>query len=102
MEAPRGQRGCGLPQRGARDSIPRVGGSAADPRDSATSTCCPRRPQLIAWRAVFQNLLAGAWDPAHRLARMISSTYNVVEFTRHPHPPDLPISAHGGRARPDS
>jgi len=65
-----------------RDSIPTVRGSAADPdsRDQRNQYVLPTASQLIAWRAVFQNLLAVAWGPAHRLARMISSTYNVVQF----------------------
>jgi hypothetical protein len=40
----------------------------------------PTAPQLSSWRAVFQSLLAGAWDLAHLQARAISSTYNVVHF----------------------
>ena len=40
----------------------------------------PTASQLASWRAVFQSLLAGAWGTAHLQARMISSTYNVVQF----------------------
>ena len=40
----------------------------------------PTASQLASWRAVFQSLLAGAWDTAHLQARTISSTYNVVQF----------------------
>ena len=64
------------------ESIPNVRGSGADanPADQHNQYVLPTASQLVAWRAVFQSLLAGAWGPAHRLARTISSTYNVVQF----------------------
>jgi hypothetical protein len=63
-------------------SIPNVRGSGSDanPADQHNQYVLPTASQLATWRAVFQSLLAGAWGPAHRLARMISSTYNVVQF----------------------
>ena len=63
-------------------SIPDVrgSGSSADPADQCNEYVLPTASQLASWRAVFQSLLAGAWDPAHLQARMISSTYNVVQF----------------------
>ena len=63
-------------------SIPNVRGSGRDanPADQHNQYVLPIASQLASWRAVFQSLLAGAWGPAHRLARMISSTYNVVQF----------------------
>jgi hypothetical protein len=64
------------------NKIPIVRGSAADPdpRDQRNQYVLPTAPQLVAWRVVFQNLLGGAWGPAHDMAQMISSTYNVVQF----------------------
>lgn len=63
-------------------SISNVRGSGRDanPDDQHNQYVLPTASQLASWRAVFQNLLAGAFDPAHHLARMISSTYNVVQF----------------------
>ena len=63
-------------------SIPNVRGSGRDanPADQHNQYVLPTASQLASWRAVFQSLLAGALGPAHRLARMISSTYNVVQF----------------------
>ncbi len=63
-------------------SIPNVPGSGRDanPAFQHNQYVLPTASQLTSWRAVFQSLLAGAWGPAHRLARMISSTYNVVQF----------------------
>jgi hypothetical protein len=63
-------------------SIPNVSGSGSDanPDHQHNQYVLPTASQLALWRAVFQNLLAGAWGLAHHLARMISSTYNVVEF----------------------
>ena len=64
------------------DSIPKVSGSGAtaDPAEQHNQYVLPTASQLASWRAVFQGLLAGAWGPAHLQARMISSTYNVVQF----------------------
>ncbi len=63
-------------------SIPNVRGSGknANRDDQHNQYVLPTASQLASWRAVFQSLIAGAWGPAHRLARMISSTYNVVRF----------------------
>ena len=63
-------------------SIPNVrgSGSSANPADQRNEYVLPTASQLASWRAVFQSLLAGAWDLAHLQARMISSTYNVVQF----------------------
>jgi len=58
----------------------RGSGRGANPADQHNQYALPTASQLASWRAVFQSLLAGAWGPAHRLARMISSTYNVVQF----------------------
>jgi len=55
-------------------------GSGANPADRRNEYILPTASQLASWRAVFQSLLAGAWAPAHAKARMISSTYNVVQF----------------------
>ena len=64
------------------DSITKVSGSGSDanPDDQHNQYVLPTASQLASWRAVFQSLLAGAWGPAHIQARMISSTYNVVQF----------------------
>jgi len=64
------------------DSIPKVSGSGAtaDPAEQHNQYVLPTASQLASWRTVFQSLLAGAWGPAHIQARMISSTYNVVQF----------------------
>jgi hypothetical protein len=64
------------------DSIPKVRGSGRDanPEDQLNQYVLPTASQLASWRAVFQSLLAGAWGKAHIQARMISSTYNVVQF----------------------
>ena len=63
-------------------SIPKVSGSGRDanPADQHNQYVLPTASQLASWRTVFQSLLAGAWGPAHIQARMISSTYNVVQF----------------------
>jgi hypothetical protein len=63
-------------------SIPSVDGSGRDVKrdDQHNQYVLPTASQLASWRAVFQSLLAGAWSPAHLQARMISSTYNVVQF----------------------
>jgi hypothetical protein len=58
----------------------RGSGATADPADQHNEYVLPTASQLASWRAVFQSLLAGAWGPAHVQARMISSTYNVVQF----------------------
>ena len=55
-------------------------GDGADPADQHNEYVLPTALQLAAWRVVFRSLLAGSWGPAHLQARMISSTYNVVEF----------------------
>ena len=55
-------------------------GAGADPGDQRNEYVLPTASQLASWRAVFQSLLAGVWGPAHLQARMISSTYNVVQF----------------------
>ena len=55
-------------------------GDGADPADQHNEYVLPTASQLAAWRVVFRSLLAGSWGPAHLQARMISSTYNVVEF----------------------
>jgi len=55
-------------------------GATADPADQHNEYVLPTVSQLASWRAVFQSLLVGAWGPAHLQARMISSTYNVVQF----------------------
>jgi len=67
-------------------SIPNVRGSGRDanPDDQHNQYVLPAASQLASWRAVFQSLLAGAFDPAHQEARMISSTYNVVQFVDTP------------------
>jgi hypothetical protein len=64
------------------DSIPKVSGSGsgAERADQHNQYVLPTASQLASWRTVFQSLLAGAWGPAHIQARMISSTYNVVQF----------------------
>lgn len=63
-------------------SIPKVTGtgSAVVPGTQHNQYVLPTASQLAAWRTVFQSLLAGAWERAHIQARMISSTYNVVQF----------------------
>ena len=58
----------------------RGSGSAAESADQHNEYVIPTASQLASWRAVFQSLIAGAWGPAHVQARVISSTYNVVEF----------------------
>jgi len=64
------------------DSIPKVSGSAGDvdPADQRNQYVLPTPSQLASWRAVFQSLLTGDFGKAHIQARMISSTYNVVQF----------------------
>jgi hypothetical protein len=68
------------------ESIPDVSGSgaSANPNHQHNQYVLPTASQLASWRAVFASLLAGAWGPAHYLARMISSTYNVVQFVDTP------------------
>ncbi len=63
-------------------SIPNVRGAGRDANrnDQHNQYVLPTASQLAAWRTVFQSLLAGAWGLAHLQARMISSTYNVVQF----------------------
>jgi hypothetical protein len=63
-------------------SITNVNGSGAtaNPADQHNEYVLPTASQLAAWRTVFQNLLAGSWSQAHVRARMISATYNVVQF----------------------
>ena len=62
-------------------SITKVKGSGAeDPEGQHNEYVLPTASQLASWRAVFQSLLAGAWGLTHLQARMISSTYNVVQF----------------------
>jgi hypothetical protein len=58
----------------------RGSGSTANSADQHNEYVIPTASQLASWRAIFQSLIAGAWGPAHLQARMISSTYNVVEF----------------------
>ncbi|MGQ0594867.1 MAG: hypothetical protein ACT4QB_20190, partial [Gammaproteobacteria bacterium] len=67
-------------------SITNVSGSGAtaDRADQRNEYALPTASQLASWRAVFQSLLAGAWGPAHLQARMISSTYNVLQFLNTP------------------
>jgi hypothetical protein len=55
-------------------------GSNADLADRHNEYVLPTASQLSSWRAVFRSLLAGSWLSAHLQARMISSTYNVVQF----------------------
>jgi hypothetical protein len=64
------------------DSIPKVSGSGAtaNPAEQHNQYVLPTASQLASWRTVFRSLLAGAWETAHIQARMISSTYNVVQF----------------------
>ena len=64
------------------DSIPNVSGSGsgAEPAEQHNQYVLPTASQLVSWRTVFHSLLAGAWGAAHIQARMISSTYNVVQF----------------------
>jgi hypothetical protein len=72
-------------------------GDGADPADQHNEYVLPTASQLAAWRSVSRSLLAGSWGLAHLQARMISSTYNVVEFLDTPVGPDL-LRPHGGRA----
>jgi hypothetical protein len=72
-------------------------GDGADPADQHNEYVLPTASQLAAWRVVFRSLLAGSWGLAYLQARMISSTYNVVEFLDTPVGPDL-LRPHGGRA----
>ena len=67
---------------GLLSSIPKVRGSGGDanPADQRNQYVLPTASQLASWRAVFQSLLDGDWETAHIQARMISSTYNVVQF----------------------
>ncbi len=58
----------------------RGSGSGANAADQRNEYVLPTPAQLVAWRAVFRSLIAGAWDRAHAQARLISSTYNVVQF----------------------
>jgi hypothetical protein len=64
------------------ESIPDVRGSGAtaNPEQQHNQYVIPTASQLASWRAVFAQLLAGAWGPAHDLAKLISCTYNVVQF----------------------
>jgi hypothetical protein len=55
-------------------------GAAADMADRRDEYVLPTAAQLVSWRGVFQHLLAGSWVLAHVQARMISSTYNLVQF----------------------
>jgi hypothetical protein len=55
-------------------------GNDADPNDRHNEYILPTESQLAAWRVVFRSLLAGAFFRAHREAKRISSTYNVVQF----------------------
>jgi len=67
-------------------SIPTVRGSGAgaNASDQRNEYVLPTAPQLAAWRAVFRSLVDGAWERAHRQARAISATYNVVRFVDTP------------------
>lgn len=49
------------------DSIPKVRGSGRDANrnDQHNQYVLPTASQLASWRAVFQSLLAFAWDRAH-------------------------------------
>ncbi|MGH8588959.1 MAG: hypothetical protein ACREXX_06370, partial [Gammaproteobacteria bacterium] len=58
----------------------RGSGDSANPADQHNEYVLPTASQLASWRTVFQSLLAGAFGPAHIQVRMISSTYNVVQF----------------------
>jgi hypothetical protein len=58
----------------------RGSGCTANSDDQHNEYIIPTASQLASWRAIFQSLIAGAWGTAHLQARMISSTYNVVEF----------------------
>jgi hypothetical protein len=58
----------------------RGSGDQAEAADRHNEYILPTASQLAAWRAVFQRLLTGSWVLAHLQARLISSTYNVVQF----------------------
>jgi hypothetical protein len=58
----------------------RGSGSTANSDDQCNEYVLPTASQLALWRAVFKSLLGGAWRRAHRRARTISCTYNVVRF----------------------
>jgi hypothetical protein len=64
------------------DSINNVrgSGSGANTEDQDNEYVLPTPGQLASWREVFQSLLAGDWGQAHAQAKLISSTYNVVQF----------------------
>jgi hypothetical protein len=64
------------------DSIHNVrgSGSGANTEDQHNEYVLPTPGQLASWRVVFRSLLAGDWDQAHAQAKLISSTYNVVQF----------------------
>jgi hypothetical protein len=64
------------------DSITNVrgSGSGANSEDQHNEYVLPTPGQLTSWREVFRSLLAGAWGQAHAQAKLISSTYNVVQF----------------------
>ncbi len=64
------------------DSINNVlgSGSGANTEDQHNEYVLPTPGQLASWRVVFRSLLAGDWDQAHAQAKLISSTYNVVQF----------------------
>lgn len=55
-------------------------GSGADPEHQRNEYVLPTPGQLASWRMVFRSLLAGDWSQAHTQAKLISSTYNVVQF----------------------
>ena len=58
----------------------RGSGSAANTEDQRNEYVLPTPGQLASWREVFRSLLAGLWGQAHAQAKLISSTYNVVQF----------------------
>jgi len=64
------------------DSINNVRGTGSAPNaeDQHNEYVLPTPGQLASWRLVFRSLLAGAWGQAHAQAKLISSTYNVVQF----------------------
>ncbi len=63
-------------------SISNVSGSGttANPMEQHNEYVLPTASQLIAWRTVFERMLAGDYAGAHTLIKSISSTYNVLEY----------------------
>lgn len=56
-------------------------GSGADPNDQRNEYILPTTGQLAAWRTVFERIVAGDYAGAHHLAKSISVTYNLVQYT---------------------